>query len=157
MTLDSAARTRTQRKQEVLERLRTEHDVWVASADAEGTPCLVPLSLYWDGTAIWLATRETNPTGRNLRTGRSTRLSFPDTHDAVLLDGGVETFTKRDIDEATADAFAARCGWEPRRSAARGVVGDYVYFRVTLTAVQAFRGLHEMPERHLMREGEWLV
>ena len=36
--------------------LRTEVDCWVASADEMGNAHLVPLSHYWDGAALVLAT-----------------------------------------------------------------------------------------------------
>lgn len=150
-----APRTGAQRRHDVLERLRTEVDVWVASADTGGVPCLVALSLYWDGAAVWLATRTTNPTGRNLRETGVVRLAFGDTRDVVLIDGRVETFGTEEIDPATADAFAARCGWEPRRPQRTG--SPYAYFRVTPTAVQAFHEEHELAGRHLMRDGAWVV
>lgn len=143
-----------QRKRAVLDRLRTEHDVWVASADREGAPCLVPLSLHWDGTAVWLSTRPGNPTGRNLRENGVVRLALADTDEVVMLDGTVETFSQEETGKETADAFAARCGWDPRGSSGNS---GYAYFKVTLTAVQAFTGRHEMPGRHLMTDGEWLV
>ncbi len=142
-----------ERKQAVLERLATEHDVWVATAGPDGIPCLVPLSVHWDGTAIWIATKSTNPTGRNLRRTGAVRLSFGDTRDVVLIDGSVETFTRQETGDATATAFAARCGWDPGRPQRTG--SPYLYFRVTPTAVQAFHGEHELTGRHLMRDGVW--
>jgi hypothetical protein len=144
-----------QRKRAVLERLRTEQDVWVATAGPEGVPCLVPLSVHWDGTAVWLATKSTNPTGRNLRGSGSVRISFGDTRDVVMIDGSVEVFTREEVGDATAAAYAARCGWDPGRPERKG--SPYLYFRVTPTAVQAFHGEHELVGRHLMRDGAWEV
>lgn len=60
-------RSGEQRRCDVLGRLEGESDIWVASADSEGLPCLVPLWFLWDGRAVWLSMRDTNPTGRNLR------------------------------------------------------------------------------------------
>jgi hypothetical protein len=144
-----------QRKLAVLERLRTEHDVWVATAGADGVPCLVPLSVHWDGTAVWLATKSTNPTGRNLRATRRVRIAFGDTRDVALIDGAVETYTRQEVGDATAHAFADRCGWDPGRPERKG--SPYLYFRVTPTAVQAFHEEPELAGRHLMRDGAWLV
>lgn len=153
-----APRPAEQRKQAVLDRLATEHDVWVATAGPDGIPCLVPLSLHWDGEAVWLATRAGNPTGRNLQRTGAVRISFGDTRDVVLIDGSVETFTRQEIDDATAAAFAARCGWDPGRPVSHQRTGTpYLYFRVTPTAVQAFHEEHELPRRHLMRDGAWLA
>jgi hypothetical protein len=46
------ARSRVQRKSDVLARLRTDVDLWVASADEAGHAYLVPLSFYWDGATL---------------------------------------------------------------------------------------------------------
>ncbi|MCT2590399.1 pyridoxamine 5'-phosphate oxidase family protein [Streptomyces sp. N2-109] len=146
-------RTGAERKRDLLDRLRTEHDVWVASADREGAPCLVPLSLHWDGTWIWLSTRYENPTGVNLRENGVTRLALQSTEYVAMIDGTVETVGQEEIATETADAFAARGGWDPREARR----GRYVYFKVTLTGVQAFQGRHELPGRHLMVDGDWLV
>lgn len=151
----ATTRTAEQRKEAVLERLRTEDDVWVATASPQGVPCLVPLSHYWDGTAVWLATRANNPTGRNLRETGRVRLSFGDTQDVVLMEGTVEHLAQEDVGEATAAAYADRCGWDPRRNPSTR--SPYLYFRVLPTAVEAFRGVAEHPDRHLMRDGAWLT
>ena len=43
------ARSRAQRVADTRDRLRTDVDCWVASADEVGDAYLVPLSYYWDG------------------------------------------------------------------------------------------------------------
>jgi hypothetical protein len=99
-----------------------------------------------------VSTRPTNPTGRNLRVGGRTRLAFGDTRDVVLLDGEVRTFEGQDVPGRTADAFAAKTGWDPRRDSA-----PYAFYRIRPLAVQAWNGVHELHGRHLMREGVWAV
>ena len=152
MKITEPSRGPEQRKHDVLARLQRESDVWVATADAQGLPCLVALWFLWDGESVWVCTRRTNPTGRNLREGGRTRLALGDTHDVVLVDGDVETFGSRDVPAAAADAFVAKTGWDPRRDSA-----SYAFFRVRPRAVQAWRGGHELPGRHLMRDGVWAV
>lgn len=151
-TAEPAPRTAEQRKREVLERLDRETDVWVASADAEGLPYLVPLWFVWHEGAVWLSTRLTNPTGRNLGEGGRTRLAFGDTYDVVLMDGTVETFTTPDVPAAAVAAMTAKWGWDPRRDGSA-----YGFFRVRPQAVQAWRGVRELPGRQLMRDGVWAV
>ncbi|MFJ9626712.1 pyridoxamine 5'-phosphate oxidase family protein [Streptomyces sp. NPDC101175] len=141
-----------QRRRDVLARLERESDIWVASADAGGLPCLVPLWFVWDGLAVWLCTRPTNPTGRNLRDGRRTRLALPDSRDVVLVDGEATAFTAEDVPAAAADAFGTKYGWDPREERA-----PYAFFRVRPLAVQAWHEVRELPQRHLMRDGAWLV
>lgn len=63
-------------------------------ADADAVPCLVPLWFLSDGRCVWLATRATNPTGRNPTDGRRTRPAFADTRDVVLIDGKATAFTR---------------------------------------------------------------
>ncbi|MEU8890167.1 pyridoxamine 5'-phosphate oxidase family protein [Streptomyces sp. NPDC048442] len=153
MKIDDSPRTAGQRKQDVLARLEEESDIWVATADADGIPYLVPLWFRWDGEAIWLATRITSPTGRNLsRLGRG-RLSFGNTDDVVIFDGSVETFSADEVPVAAADAWAAKWGWDPRRSARS--TKPYAYFRVLPLTVQAWHGEHELRGRNVMGEGRW--
>ncbi|KOG35235.1 pyridoxamine 5'-phosphate oxidase family protein [Streptomyces resistomycificus] len=152
MRITEPSRTPEQRKQDVLARLERESDVWVASADAGGLPCLVALWFVWDGEAVWVSTRLTNPTGRNLRDGGRARLAFGDTQDVVLLDGDVRTFEGRAVPHAAVEAFVARTGWDPRADSA-----SYAFFRIRPHTVQAYHGEHEMRGRHLMRSGEWVV
>ncbi|WP_420823514.1 pyridoxamine 5'-phosphate oxidase family protein [Streptomyces natalensis] len=83
----SGPRSPEQRKREALERLARDNDVWGATADATGGPCLVPLAFWWDGEAAWLSTRDTNPTGRNLYASIRVRLSFGHGRDVVLVHG----------------------------------------------------------------------
>ncbi|MFE9444491.1 pyridoxamine 5'-phosphate oxidase family protein [Streptomyces sp. NPDC006602] len=152
MKITEPPRTAEQRKRDVLARLERELDVWVASADSAGLPCLVALWFVWDGEAVWVSTRPTNPTGRNLRDGRRARLAFGDTQDVVLLDGEVRSFEGQDVPDSAADAFAAKTGWDPRRDSA-----SYGFFRILPRAVQAWHGEHELRGRHLMRDGVWAV
>ncbi|MFI2436016.1 pyridoxamine 5'-phosphate oxidase family protein [Streptomyces sp. NPDC018693] len=141
------------RKKDVLGRLEREVDAWVATADGDGTPCLVALSFLWDGECLWLSTRLTNPTGRNLSDGRRARLALGDTRDVVLVDGEVDTYALRDVPESIAEAFAVRTGWDPRR----GGGASYAYFRVRPREVQAWCEERGLPRRHLMRDGVWMV
>jgi hypothetical protein len=152
MEITKPPRTAAQRKHDVLGRLEREMDVWVASADADGLPCLVALWFVWDGEHLWLATRPGNPTGRNLRDGGRARLAFGDTRDVVLIDGAVEMFTASEVPPAAADAFHAKTGWDPRADPA-----PYAFFRVRPRAVQAWCEVRELPRRHVMRDGAWIV
>ncbi|MGW2565867.1 pyridoxamine 5'-phosphate oxidase family protein [Streptomyces sp. NPDC001537] len=152
MKITEPPRSAEQRKQDLLARLARESDIWVATAGQGGLPCLVALWFAWDGESVWMSTRATNPTGRNLRDGGRTRLAFGDTQDVVLVDGDVETFTAQDVPAAAAEVFVAKTGWDPREDSA-----SYAFFRVRPRGVQASRGQPELPGRHLMRDGAWAV
>ena len=60
------ARSRAQRILDTLARLRGDVDLWVASADANGSAYLVPLSHYWDDMALTVATPRESRTATNL-------------------------------------------------------------------------------------------
>ncbi|MFF1356515.1 pyridoxamine 5'-phosphate oxidase family protein [Streptomyces sp. NPDC058297] len=147
------ARTTKQRKQDTLDRLERDEDVWVATADREdATPYLVPLSFRWDGSTLLLATPAASPTGRNLRTTGRARLGVGPTRDVVMIEGTVQTLTAAGLPDDVGNAFAEKTGFDPRRQ-----TSEYLYFRVTPQRVQAWREANELAGRELMREGEWIA
>ncbi|GAA4209734.1 pyridoxamine 5'-phosphate oxidase family protein [Actinocatenispora rupis] len=143
------SRTADERRRDVLDRLTRESDVWVATAGEDRQPWLVPLWFRWDGTAIWLSTSASSPTGRNLRETGAARLAFGDTDDVVIVDGDVETFTTADVPVDAADAIARAWGWDPRRN------DTNAFFRVLPRTVLAWHGEHELPGRRIMTGGTW--
>ncbi|MBM0234391.1 pyridoxamine 5'-phosphate oxidase family protein [Micromonospora sp. STR1_7] len=145
------SRNLEQRKQDTLARLNEDLDAWVASADRDGNPYLVPLSFLWDGVAFILATAESSPTARNLRFSGRVRMSVGPTRDVVLIEGTVETFSRETVPGDLADAFATKL-WDARVGTTR-----YAYFRVTPRRIQAWREENEISGRDLMRDGYWLV
>ncbi|MGW7257371.1 pyridoxamine 5'-phosphate oxidase family protein [Streptomyces sp. NPDC054834] len=150
MKITEEPRDAGRRRRDVLAKLRTRTDTWVATSGADGLPCLVPLWFLWDGAALWLSTRITSPTGRNLRDSGRARLALGDTQDVVLIDAAVRTFTAQEVPAAAADAFAQRWGWDPR-----GDHPSYAYFKALPRAIQAWNGEHELKGRHVMRDGDW--
>lgn len=151
MIIREPVRDREQRKRDVLRRLEEDHDLWVATASAAGEPLLVPLSFVWDDGTLLMSTRRTNPTARNLTPRGRVRLSLGHTRDVVLVDGLAEVVEGRDLPRDSADAFAAKLGWDPRDRE------PWIYLRVTPRSVKAWREEDELPGRLLMRDGTWLV
>jgi Pyridoxamine 5'-phosphate oxidase len=147
-----APRSRSQRRQDTLARLETDVDLWVATADPDsGTPHLIPLSFYWDGATLLVATPKSSPTGRNLRATGAVRLGIGTTRDVVMVDGTVETITIPELPGDVGDAFAVRTGFEPRT-----LRTTYLYFRIRPVRVQAWREVNELEGRDLMMDGAWL-
>ncbi|MFF9097986.1 pyridoxamine 5'-phosphate oxidase family protein [Streptomyces sp. NPDC014802] len=123
MKITDEPRDAARRKGDVLARLGRERDVWVASADADGIPCLVALWFARDGESFWLSTRAANPTGRDLHHGRRARPALGDTQDVVLVDGDVETYRKLFVEALGLPLEGAGdCYWSGvrARAAARG-------------------------------------
>ncbi|KIF78730.1 pyridoxamine 5'-phosphate oxidase [Streptomyces sp. 150FB] len=140
-----------ERKRHVLDRLAKEHDAWVATASSDGEPCLVPLSFVWDRGTLLMCTRRTNPTALNLTPGGPAVVTLDATRDVVHIEGTAVLEEGSGLDPASADAFAAALGWDPRDRK------SWVYLRVTPHTVKSWREVNELAGRELMREGNWLV
>jgi hypothetical protein len=145
-------RSRAQRRRDTEHRLSHDIDVWVATASADPTPHLVPLSFDWDGEALLLATPADSPTGRNLATTRTARLGLGHTRDVSMIEGDVEILEIDALPKEHADRFVTRAGFDPREQTT-----PYRWFRISPRRIQAWREVHEMPGRELMRDGRWLV
>jgi hypothetical protein len=69
-----------------------------------------------------------------------------------MIEGDVEVLDMEALPRETGDRFAARTGFDPRTLAT-----PYRWFRVTPRRIQAWREVDELPERELLRDGQWLV
>lgn len=144
------ARSREQRRRDVLARLETDVDLWVASADEHGGAYLIPLSYYWDGTALTVSTPRTSRTAVNLMRAGWARVALGHTRDVVIVEGPVEALPIG-AEPALEDAHAAATGFDPRVEPE-----EYVYLRIAPRDVLAWRESNELTGRRLMRRGEWL-
>ncbi len=149
MTADP--RPRADRRRDTEHRLTHDIDIWVASASADGTPYLVPLSFDWDGQAVLVATPTRSPTGKNLAGSRVARLALGHTRDVCMIEGDVEVLEIDALPQSRADAFAAHTGFDPRE-----LTTPYRWFLVSPRRVQAWREADELAGRELMRDGRWL-
>lgn len=150
MTADP--RSRAQRRRDTEHRLATDVDLWVASASPDGAPYLVPLSFYWDGEALLVATPTNSPTGRNLAATRAVRLALGETRDVVMIEGDLEILEIAGLSQERGDRFATRSGFDPRTLAT-----SYRWFRISPRRIQAWREENELADRELMRDGRWLA
>ena len=144
-------RSRQERKQDTLNRLEYDEDLWVASADDAGTPYLIPLSFLWDGTTLLISTPATSPTSRNLQASGKVRLGVGPTRDVVIIEGTIRPIPSADLPPEVGDAFATKTGFDPRTLST-----PYLYFRITPHLVQAWRESNELAGRTLMRDSTWL-
>jgi hypothetical protein len=145
-------RSRAERRRDTERRLEHDVDLWVATASADGSAYLVPLSFHWDGETILLSTSPTSPTGRNLEATGSIRLGLGLVRDVTLIDGDVEPLELDALPAERADAFAARAGFDPRES-----TGRMRWYRVRPRSMQAWREVEELAGRQLMQDGGWLT
>ncbi|WP_329377552.1 pyridoxamine 5'-phosphate oxidase family protein [Streptomyces sp. NBC_01351] len=139
------------RRKDTLARFEADNDVWVSTADADGVPCLVPLSFLWNGETFLLSTSRTAPTGRNLAANGRVRLAFGATRDVVLVEGTATSLSVTDLAPGEQEAFAAHTGFDPG-----GFAVPYPYFRIAPVWIQAWREVNEIAGRDLMKAGRWL-
>ncbi|MEV0525744.1 pyridoxamine 5'-phosphate oxidase family protein [Streptomyces sp. NPDC050439] len=154
MNTDAAGpRTPEQRKRDTLHRLTHDVDAWVATADAEsGTPYMVPLSFFWDGESLLVATPDTSVTGRNLRATGKARVGIGPTRDVILIEGAVRALGEDELTPEDRDTFAEQTGFDPSK-----LDTLYTYFRITPQRLQAWREANEIQGRDLMLGGRWTV
>ena len=145
-------RDRVMRKADLLTALTAPAaDVWVATASADATPYLVPLSLAWIDECAVIALDAASPTARNIGRSRVARLGVGPTRDVALIDATLERSVGVDDDARLGAAYAAQADWDPR-----GLAG-YVFLVLRPTRIQAWRESNELAGRLLMRDGEWLM
>ncbi len=156
MTELKPPRSTEQRKADVLAKLSAEpgveSDIWVASASVSGTAYLVPLSFYWDGSTLTVATPKTSRTARNLIRAGHARMALGPTRDVVILEGTLEIIPQADVDDEFASSFASATGFDARQSDS-----ENVYFRMTPEKIQAWREENELAGRDVMKDGAWLA
>jgi hypothetical protein len=143
-------RSRSERRADALGKLERHVDVWVASANARGDAHLVPLSFYWDGGRLTVATPTSSVTGRNLARAGWARMALGPTRDVVILEGPVEIVPAEDDPELAA-LHANAAGFDTRESRTR-----WIFARMTPRRIQAWREENELEGRDLMRDGVWL-
>jgi hypothetical protein len=123
----------------------------VASSSEDAVAYLVPLSYYWDGSTLTMATARASRTARNLIRSGWARVALGTTRDVVIVEGSVEAIAIG-TDAELEDAHARATGFDPRTLAA-----EYVYLRITPQEIQAWREENELDGRELMRRGSWLA
>src|SRR5256885_16266894 len=82
------------RKADVLAALERQGDMWLSTADPDGRPHLIPVSAWWDGTHLVIATTGASRTAQNMNTNRTVRVASGSPSDAIM--------SAADVDEPSA-------------------------------------------------------
>ena len=143
-------RSPSRRRADAVHRLQTDPDVWVATSSAGGLPHLVPLSLAWDGDHVLVATPSHTVTVRNAVASGTVRAALDSASDVVIVDATVEVLDFDSVDPHTAASYVGRVGWDPRDEP-----GEWSLLVLTPTRVLAWRGVAEIEDRTIMRDGVW--
>ena len=145
-----ADRTTPSRVQQVVERLSTEPNVWVATASLDGVPHLVPLSLAWIDDRVVVATPTETVTVRNATATGRARIALDSAADVVVIDADVECVGLSDADQSVLDVYASRVGWDPRSEPS-----EWTLLTLTPRRVQAWNSVAEIEGRTIMSHGVW--
>jgi Pyridoxamine 5'-phosphate oxidase len=149
----SELRSVEERKNEVVAALAKQRDLWLATADRTGRPHLIAVSAWWNGSHIIMATARSTRSARNLESTSAARLAMGSPEDVIVIDAevmGGSRLVKSEPD--TSVGFAAAVGWDPR-----DIDGDWIYFTLLPSRIQAYRGYDELAGRDVMRDGRWLA
>jgi len=148
----SELRSTEQRKSDVLAFLAQNRDLWLATASPSGRPHMIPVSSWWDGSQVVIATIAGSRTARNLDATGLGRLALGSPDDVIMIDVRVsDTVPVHKADPKLAAGFAAAAGWNPVQEA-----GNWRFFRLTPLEVQAYRGYGELQGRQVMHDSHWL-
>src|ERR1700693_1493590 len=129
-------RSGEERKADVLAALARHGDLWLATSDRAGRPHLIAVSAWWNGSQVIMATTAGTRSARNLDSTRVARLAIGSPADAIVIDADLADDAKPVASEPqVSEGFAAAVGWDPRE-----VDGDWVYFRLVPSRIQAYRG-----------------
>jgi Pyridoxamine 5'-phosphate oxidase len=145
-------RPAAQRKSDAIEKLKSDQDVWVATADDRGIAHLVPLSLCWHDDMVVVAVEASSRTARNAAASRQARLALGPTRDVVMIDAEAWVVARHDVGPAIAGSYRDRTGWEPGTDG-----GDWVYVLLKPTRIQAWRDPGEIAGRTIMADGTWVA
>jgi hypothetical protein len=143
------ARTLSERREAALEHLRSNRNLWLATASDGRGPHLIPLSYWWDGARLLTATFEGSRTLRNIRTQPKVRASIGSFGDVLMIDATAAIMDAADIDEKAAEGYAHASG--NSRSAP-----GFAYVQLAPDRMQVWKGRAEFSGRTVMRTGVWL-
>jgi general stress protein 26 len=143
------ARTLSERRAAALERLRSDSNLWLATASDGRGPHLIPVSYWWDGAHLLTATFENSRTLRNVQVQPKVRASIGSTGDVLMIDATAVIAAAADISEAAAEGYAQASG-VPRSAP------GFTYVELVPERIQVWKGPAEFSGRTVMRDGAWL-
>src|SRR3984893_17714141 len=92
------ARPLAERRKAAMERLRSNSNLWLATASDGRGPHPRPLASSWDGTRMAAGTFEGSRTLRNVRAQPKVRAAIGTTGDVLMIDATATIATVTDVD-----------------------------------------------------------
>src|SRR6266571_5325992 len=144
------ARPLAERRKVAMERLRSNSNLWLATASGGRGPHLIPVSYWWEGSRLTTATFEGSRTLKNAQTQPKARAAIGSTGDVLMIDATAIIVAVADIGTEAAEGYAQAAGNEPRS------VPGFVYIQLAPQRMQVWKGVAEFAGRTVMRAGVWL-
>jgi general stress protein 26 len=143
-------RSLLERRAAAVEHLRSNSNLWLATASDGLGPHLIPVSYRWDGTRLTTATSENSRTLKNVQVQPKVRVSIGSTGDVLMVDATATIVAVADIEHSAADGYAQASGNDPRS------VPGFTYIQLAPERMQVWRRPGEFAGRTVMRHGVWL-
>ena len=131
--------------------LQKQGHYWLATAEIGGQPHVIGVSALWKDDEFVLTTTSTSKTARNLAMNPKVVLVGGDPMDAIVIQAQVIESTPVEDSQRMVNEWKAAMGWDPRE------LGDWTFYRLRPTRIQAFRGYDEIKGRDVMLRSRWLV
>ena len=136
------------RKKDVLAYLEKQGHYWLSTAEIGGRPHVIAVSGLWNDGEIVVTTLGTSKTARNLAMNPAAVLAGGDPSDAIVIQAQVMESVAVEDSPRMLSEWSAAMGWEPP--------GDWVFYRLRPTRIQAFRGYDEIGGRDVMIRSRWV-
>jgi hypothetical protein len=150
--LMSESRSTPQRTSDVRATLDDQRELWLATADRQGRPHMIAASYCWNGERITVTTVAGSRTADNLSTTRLARIAIGSPDDVVMIDASlIDSRSVLESPSQIGDGFAAAVGLDPRE-----IAGDWAFYHLLPSRIQAYRGYDELAGRDVMRSGKWV-
>ena len=138
------------RKRDVLAALEKQGQYWLATAQVGGGPHVIGVSGLWDGNEIVLTTLGSSKTARNMAMNPLVVLAGGDPSDAIVIQAQVVDSSPVADSPRLLEEWKKAMGWDPSE------LGDWMFYRLRLTRIQAFRGYGEIGGRDVMIRSRWV-
>ena len=139
------------RKKDVMAVLEKQGHYWLATSQVGGGPHMIAVSGMWDGNEIVVTTMSTSKTARNMAMNPLVVLAGGDPSDAIVIQAQVIESRPVADSPRLKEEWKSAMGWDP------GELGDWTFYRLRLTRIQAFRGYEEIGGRDVMLRSRWVI
>ena len=136
------------RKKDVLAFLEKQGHYWLTTAEIGGRPHMIAVSGLWNGDEMVVTTLGTSKTARNMAMNPLVVLAGGDPADAIVIQAQMLDSVPVEDSPRMVQEWKAAMGWEP--------AGDWVFYRLRPTRIQAFRGYEEITGRDVMIRSRWV-